>query len=67
MGAIQSMESFDWEFLYELGNGDVGSYVVKNCVSQHEAEQKLKLELKDKPKKLANILDCLIEVESYER
>lgn len=62
------IESFDWEFLYELaGNGDIGSYVVENCVSQYEAEQKMKVELKDKPKKLASILNCLIEVESYER
>jgi hypothetical protein len=67
MGAIQSMESFDWKFLYELENGLVGSYVVENCVSQYEAEQKLKQELKNRPRQLEEIFDCLLEVESYER
>lgn len=65
MNAI--IETRDWEFLHELPNGCAGSYIVEDCVSQYEAEQKLKEELKNKPKKLASILDCLIEVESYER
>jgi len=65
MNAI--MESFNWEFLYEMPSGQCGSYMVEDCVSQHEAEQKLRVELKDKPKKLASILDCSIEIESYER
>jgi hypothetical protein len=67
MNTTKSIESFDWDFLHEMDNGDIGSYVVEDCVSQYEAEQKLKAELKNKPRKLSLILDCLIEVEQYER
>ena len=61
------MEVFNFEFLYELQNGSIGAYMVYDCINEYEAKNKLKIELKDKPKKLSNILDCLVEIEQYEQ
>jgi hypothetical protein len=47
-----------FDFLWEMNNGDMGSFLVENALSLYDAEQIVK---KDNPE----VLDCLIEVNEY--
>ncbi|MDO9213962.1 MAG: hypothetical protein Q7U23_09040 [Methylococcales bacterium] len=49
----------DWDFLWEMPNGQVGSFLVEKMRSQQEAEKIVRAENPE-------VLDCLIEVNDYE-